>query len=262
MCIVTTPIPTVPMPTPTPLPGHPRITTVQNPILAGANFTIKGSGFIKGSVSTSLSALLSGRLSMCSIRTSAPSPPMQLTVPVPATIKLGQGFVSVVVINTDEGFADSNPGFAQLQGSAAAGLPSITGLNGHPLATTSLDPSYAVTNVETTLMQGSLVTINGTGFDTVHGAAVDVFCACPGGKLPTTLLQSRQHQSQIDLDHLHAAGDHVERTRVDHSEQFQRRELQRQERGGVGAIGPADNRDRRNSEWEDNRRWTGRDSRP
>ena len=94
--------------------------------------------------------------------------------------------MSVVVVNTDAGFVQSNPGFALLQGSAAAGLPSITGMDGHPLAATSLDPDFAVANVETTLLQGSSVVINGTGFDTVHGAAVDVFCACPGGKLPTT----------------------------------------------------------------------------
>ena len=109
-------------------------------------------------------------------------------VPVPSTIALGQGFVSVVVVNTDAGFVQSNPGFALLQGSAAAGLPSITGLDGHPLAATSLDPDFAAANVETTLLQGSSVVINGTGFDTVHGAAVDVFCACTGGKLPTTFL--------------------------------------------------------------------------
>ena len=30
--------------------------------------------------------------------------------------------------------------------------------------------------------------IKGNGFDTIHGAAVDVFCACPGGKLTTMFL--------------------------------------------------------------------------
>ena len=117
----------------------------------------------------------------------------KLTVPVPATISLGQGFVSVVVVNTDEVFVpQSNPGFALLQGSAAAGLPSITGLDGDPLAATSLDPDFAVANVETTLLQGSSVIINGNGFDTTHGVAVDVFCACPetGGKLKTQFLNA------------------------------------------------------------------------
>ncbi len=118
----------------------------------------------------------------------ASSTATRLVVPVPATIALGEGFVAVMVINTDKGFLGSNPGYALLQGSAAAGLPSITGLNGHPLAATSLDPDYATNNVETTLPQGIAVVVNGSGFDPVHGAAVDVFCACTGGKLPTTFL--------------------------------------------------------------------------
>ena len=159
---------------------------VQSPVLAGANFTIKGSGFTKGSEVNFFVSTSSGPINEGTAQTPAATSATQLTVPVPATITLGQGFVSVVVVNTDEGFVQSNPGFALLQGSAAAGLPSITGLDGHPLAATSLDPDFAVANVETTLLQGSSVVINGNGFDTVHGVAVDVFCACPGGKLPTS----------------------------------------------------------------------------
>ncbi len=51
-----------------------------------------------------------------------------------------------------------------------------------------MDPNFATANVETTLLQGSSVVINGTGFDVENGVAVDVFCACPGGKLPTMFL--------------------------------------------------------------------------
>ncbi len=32
--------------------------------------------------------------------------------------------------------------------------------------------------------------INGTGFDVANGVAVDVFCACPGGKLATMFLNT------------------------------------------------------------------------
>jgi hypothetical protein len=159
---------------------------VQSPVLAGASFLINGSGFTKKSVvnffvSTSTGPVNEGPLTPDAATLSA----TQLTVPVPATITLGQGFASVVVVNTDEDFVQSNPGFALLQGSAAAGLPSITGLNGFPLAPTSLDPDYAVANVETTLLQGSPLVIDGNGFDTTHGVGVDVFCACPdaGGKV-------------------------------------------------------------------------------
>ena len=48
----------------------------------------------------------------------------QLKVPVPFTITLGQGFVSVVVVNTNQvSFPQSNPRFALLEGSAVAGIP-------------------------------------------------------------------------------------------------------------------------------------------
>ena len=33
------------------------------------------------------------------------------------------------------------------------------------------------------MAQGSIVSIGGTGFDTVNGVAVDLFCGCPGGKV-------------------------------------------------------------------------------
>ena len=166
---------------------------MQSPVLAGASFIIKGSGFTKGSEVNFFVSTSTGSVHEATLKPAASSTTTQLTVPVPATISLGQGFVSVVVVNTDQvSFPQSNPGFALLQGSAAAGLPSITGLDGDPLAATSLDPDFAVANVETTLLQGSSVVINGNGFDTAHGVAVDVFCACPetGGKLKTQFLNA------------------------------------------------------------------------
>lgn len=102
---------------------------------------------------------------------------------MPSTIVLGEGVVSVQVVNTDQGFAQSNSKTTQLFGDPAAGFPNLTGINGVPLAATSTDPSFAVDNVETLVRQGSTVVLNGFGFDTVNGAAVDLFCACPGGKV-------------------------------------------------------------------------------
>ena len=88
--------------------------------------------------------------------------PTQLTVSVPATVTclarfpfpLGQGFVEVQVVNTDKGFLASNPVPALLQGSPAAGIPSITSINGVGLAATSSDPNFATNNVETVVVQG------------------------------------------------------------------------------------------------------------
>ena len=70
-----------------------------------------------------------------------------------------------------------------MQGNPAAGIPSITTINGVGLDATSSEPGYATNNVKTVLVQGTTVTIGGTGFDTTNGVAVDLFCACTGGKV-------------------------------------------------------------------------------
>jgi hypothetical protein len=61
----------------------------------------------------------------------------------------------------------------------ADGIPSITSINGVPLAATSSDPSFATNNVETVVLQGTTAKLGGTGFDIANGVAVDIFCACP-----------------------------------------------------------------------------------
>lgn len=109
--------------------------------------------------------------------------PTQLTVDVPAITPLGNGFVEVQVVNTDKGFLTSNSVPALLQGSPAAGIPSITGINKVSLAATSSDPGYATNNVQTVVVQGKTVTLEGMGFDTANGVAVDFYCACTGGKV-------------------------------------------------------------------------------
>ncbi len=48
-------------------------------------------------------------------------------------------------MNADKGFLASNLAAALLQGSAAAGIPSLTSINGVGLALTSSDPNYATT---------------------------------------------------------------------------------------------------------------------
>ena len=188
LCQASAPAAQVPAPAPTPLPGHPAITSVSNPVLVGADFTIKGRNFTRGSEVSFFVSTSAGPINAGPLRPGAGSNATQLVVPVPATVSQGQGFVSVQVVNTDAAFATSNRGYALLRGSAAAGLPSITAVNGKDLAPTSMDPGFATANVDTTLSPGSSVILNGSGFDVVNGVAVDVFCACPGGKLPTTFL--------------------------------------------------------------------------
>ena len=156
-------------------------------ILVGGSFQINGSGFTKGSVVNFFVSTASGPVKAGSFIPQIPISPTQLTMAVPDTVTLGEGFGSVEVINTDKGFKVSNLAFALLQGLASAGIPTIKTVDGASLAATSSDPSYAVNNVETLVAQGSTLKVGGTGFDTRHGSAVDVFCA--GGKLGPFLLK-------------------------------------------------------------------------
>jgi hypothetical protein len=169
-----------PTATPTPKPSPPVILSLlpSKTILVGGSFLIKGTGFTNGSKVNFFVHTASGTINPGPFIPSAKSG-SQLTVDVPATTPLGQGFVGVQVVNTDQGSAKSNMAFALLQGALGSGIPSITKINGVGLAATSSDPAFATNNVETVVPQGTVVTLTGTEFDTTHGVAVDLFCACP-----------------------------------------------------------------------------------
>lgn len=175
-------------PSPTPMAGQPSITSIPGVILVGGDFTIEGSGFTNGSrinffVATASGAINTGPLTPASFA------PDVLTVAVPASNPLGQGVVSVQVVNTDRDYLTSNALAALLLGNPAAGIPSITAINGVALAANSANPDIAIANVETVVVQGNQITIEGTGFDTTNGVAVDLFCACTGGKVGPFLLE-------------------------------------------------------------------------
>jgi hypothetical protein len=160
----------------------PSIASVPAVILVGGSFNISGKGFTFGSVvnffvSTSKGPINDGPLKPTS------HTPSSLQIAVPATVTLGQGFVDLQVVNTDQKFASSNLKGALLQGFAPSGIPSLTSIDGVRLAATSADPSYATNNVETVVPQGTVVKLGGTAFDTVNGVAIDLFCARPGGKV-------------------------------------------------------------------------------
>jgi hypothetical protein len=152
-------------------------------ILVGDKFNITGLNFTGGSEVNFFVATSGGVINGGPLIPIARILPTQLTVDVPAITPLGTGFVEVQVVNTDKGFLTSNSVPALLQGSPAAGIPSITGINKVGLAATSSDPSYATNNVKTVVVQGKTVTLEGMGFDTTNGVAVDLFCACTGGKV-------------------------------------------------------------------------------
>jgi hypothetical protein len=190
-----TPTPThtpthTPTPTATPTPLAPFIASVPAKVLVGTTFTITGRDFTAGSVVNFFVATATGPINAGPL-TQKSHTPKTLTVLALPTIPLGQGFVDLQVVNIDQGFAASNLEGALLQGYAPAGIPSLTAINGQPLAATSSNPSYATNNVDTVVLQGSNVTLAGAGFDTKHGIAVDLFCACPknpSNKIPTIFL--------------------------------------------------------------------------
>ncbi len=149
---------------------------------AGGSFVIQGSDFTGGSEVNFFVATARGPINAGPLIPTAHTP-TQLSVNIPATAPLGQGFVAVQVVNTDMDFVASNAASALLQGSAAAGIPSLTSINGKGLAATSSDPDFAANNVEAVVPQGTIVKLGGSGFDTTNGVAVDVFCDCPRGKV-------------------------------------------------------------------------------
>ena len=166
-------------------------------ILVGGSFNINGLNFSGAAEVNFFIATSKGTMNAGPFIPTTKSPTL-LRVKVPATTMLGQGFADVQVVNTDTGLASNNAS-ALLQGDPAAGIPSITSINGVGLAATSSDPRFATNNVMTVVPQGTLVKLGGMGFDTANGVAVDVFCACPArGKVgpffikPGPMLTSNQ----------------------------------------------------------------------
>ncbi len=160
-------------------PPSPTISSISpSPVNVGANLTVNGSFFSPGAVLNFFVSTSGGPLNAGPLSPSPGGTSSQLTVPIPPTVTLGQGFVTVQVVNTDLDFKASNVKSALLQGSAAAGIPTLTTINGTGLdLATSSNPSYATNNVQTVITQGSSVTLGGGGFDATHGVAVNVFCS-------------------------------------------------------------------------------------
>ncbi len=167
----------------------PSIASISSPVFVGDSFTVTGSGFTAGSVANFFVATATGPINFGPLLQSSHTT-TSLTVPVPDSkvSTLGQGVVSVVVVNTDQGFTQSNAVTAQLFGENLDGFPNLTTINGFGLATTSTEPSFATDNVQTVVVQNHTVTLGGNGFDTINGVAIDLFCDCPGGKIPTLFL--------------------------------------------------------------------------
>jgi hypothetical protein len=105
----------------------------------------------------------------------------------------GERFVSVPVVNATQGFIQSNTLGALLQWDQMR---------------FRLLPGVALANVHTVIPIGVPFTINGSGFDTLHGVAVDLFCDYTGGKIGPFSINPGYpgpEPSQADLDGLQAS---------------------------------------------------------
>ena len=169
-----------PTATATIVPGTPHITSIPGTILVGDKFTITGTGFTNGSV---VNFFVAAAPPQPVLHPMLPHSATSMTVTLPVNTPLGSGFASLDVVNTDTGFKMSNVAYALLQGDPALGIPTITSINGMKLADTSKSQFYATNNVETVAVQGSKVMLGGMGFDTTNGVAINLFCACTGGKV-------------------------------------------------------------------------------
>jgi len=136
----------------------PSLISISSPVFVGDSFTVMGSGFTAGSIANFFVATATGAVNFGPLTQSSHTT-TSLTVPVPVSkvTTLGQGVVSVVVVNTDQGFTQSNAATAQLFGDNSDGFPNLTKINEVGLAETSTDPSFATDNVETVVVQNHTV---------------------------------------------------------------------------------------------------------
>jgi sugar lactone lactonase YvrE len=141
--------------------GGPLLDPLPSPVVAGGFLTVTGAGFTNGSVIKLFVATPSGVVAHGPYTPDTRTAGFLITN-LPPTIPLGSGFVSVQVINTDQGFLASAAQSQWLFGNAAFGLPTITAVNGTGLP--APDPALPTAYIETSLAQGSTATITGTGF--------------------------------------------------------------------------------------------------
>ena len=181
--------------------GHPvsapaigvTLDPIPSPLIVGANDTLTGTGFTAGSVVVMFVASATGTTSVGPF-TPSPQSPTSLTFSIPASVALGNGFATVVVVNTDQGFIQSNPQSQYLFGAAGQNLPTITAINGVNLR--PFDVTVPLASVETVILPGSTVTISGTGF---NDPRVNLFTsgATAGGLVPLPGGSSTQIQVNI-----------------------------------------------------------------
>jgi hypothetical protein len=139
----------------------PVLAPLTAPLVVGGGNTIGGTGFTPGSVLRLFVSTASGALALGPL-TPVGVTPTTLSVLVPASVPLANGFASLQVINTDHGYTESNVIGTLLDGDAAANLPTITAIDGGTRRPADLSVGLAL--VERVVSPGGIVEIAGTGF--------------------------------------------------------------------------------------------------
>jgi len=149
----------------------PVLDPIASAITVGAAHTLSGSGFTAGSVVKIFISAGGGAIDGGAYAPSARTA-TSITWQVPSSLPLGSGFATLLVINTDQNYVQSNSQSQLLYGAASANIPTIRSINGVDLH--ALDPSVPLAYVETVVSPGSPVTITGTGF---NSPLVNIFTA-------------------------------------------------------------------------------------
>jgi ELWxxDGT repeat protein len=142
--------------------GPAALNPLEGPLVVGTVNTVTGAGFTPGSRLMLYVATAAGAVSHGPYEAMGRNDRLFEWF-IPPEVPLGNGFASVQVVNTDEGYTESNVVWGLLEGNAAAGIPTILFVNGEPLAPP--DPGIALAHVDTIVAPGGVVSLIGTGFN-------------------------------------------------------------------------------------------------
>ena len=141
----------------------PVLNPIPSPVVVGAQLNLSGSGFTAGSVIQLFVPTAFGVQAFGPFTPDAHTSTSLTLNALSPSVLLGRGFVTVQVINTDQGFVKSNSQHQLLFGSPNVNLPTILSVNGVNLD--PVQPNIPTAFVQTVLVQGTTVTIGGTGFN-------------------------------------------------------------------------------------------------
>jgi hypothetical protein len=184
---------TLPPTTTATVPIAPQLDALTSPLVVGAAYTLSGSGFTAGSRVMLFVAGSGGTVSYGPYTPSGRTA-TTLTWQLPASIPLGNGFATVVVVNTDQNYLQSNPQSQMLRGAAAANIPTILTVNG--VACRAFDATVPLASIDTVLVPGATITIGGSGF---NAPLVNLYSATGSHGPLTPLAGGSASQIQIVL---------------------------------------------------------------